>query len=71
MDAQQQHDQRMKVPSLKQDSKKQLEALLKAKNGPSGEPKQSAPLDPIARAMLDHPTLTRAEAEEMATKFGF
>jgi hypothetical protein len=76
MDAQQLHDEEQPDPrTLKLVSREKLEALLRAKNGPSGEPRQSArrvtPADPLEEAMREHPGLTREEAERMAEAFGF
>jgi hypothetical protein len=76
MDAQRYHDEEQPDPrTLKLVSREKLEASLKAKNGPSGEPRQSgkhAPVvDPLETAMKRHPGLTREEAEEIAAAFGF
>jgi hypothetical protein len=78
MDAQRYHDEEywkdFDPEKLKLISREKLEALLREKNGPSGEPRRSARpalVDPIEQAMRDHPGLTREEAEEMAREFGF
>ena len=73
MDAQQEHDQAMTIPtkaSLK-GSRKRLEALLNRKNADSSKTEQFTGLGPIARAMKRNPTLTRQEAEQMAREHGF
>ena len=71
MDAQQMHDEAMRLPTQEElkGSRKRLEALLKRKAS-SGNA-QSSGLGPIARAMRNHPGLTREEAEQMAEEAGF
>ena len=71
MDAQRMHDLEMEKTQAKPVSKERLEASLKAKNGPSGEPRRPVPFDPIEAAMQQNPGLTRKKAEEMADEFGF
>jgi hypothetical protein len=88
LDPQERHNQSFMPPRPeKVADKATLEASLRAKNGPSGEPpppeqlpksrpaqKLPAPktyFDPIASAMAQHPGLTREKAEEMARDFGF
>jgi hypothetical protein len=79
MDAQRYHDEEywkdFDPKKLKLISREKLEALLRAKNGPSGEPRRSGKpvthVDPLEEAMREHPGLTREEAEEMAESFGF
>lgn len=72
-DAQGEHDlavrgraQRMHLTG----SRRRLEALL-ARKAAEPTPKPYYGIDPIEAALLDHPSLTREEAEEMARAFGF
>jgi hypothetical protein len=73
MDEQTLHDEQPAPQKLA--SRAELEALLRAKNGPSGEPRRSGRtarlVDPLEQAMREHPGLTREEAERMAEAFGF
>jgi hypothetical protein len=76
MDAQRYHDENQPDPAKLslEGSRERLEALLKAKNGPSGEPPASVRhvlVDPIAQAMKHHPGLTREEADRMAAEYGY
>ena len=78
MDAQQEHDQQMKIPTNLDGSREVLEKLLKAKgktpkkkkSSRSSSAQQSAPLGIIGEAMRNHPGLTREEAERMLEAFG-
>ena len=72
MDAQQMHDHKMmQMPPVSQDSRERLEALLATKkNSPSSRTKRLRESDPISMALMDHPTLTRQEAMEIAEAFG-
>ena len=54
-----------------QESRAQLEALLKAKNGASKEPPPLTMLDPIEAAIKDNPGLTREKAVRLAEAYGF
>ena len=68
MDAQQEHDLENSKRPLKIAPRAELEALL-AKNEKNSSSAES--FDPIASAMKRHPGLTREEAEQMASDFGF
>ena len=72
MDAQQMHDHQMsKRKELSEGSRERLEALLATRNEtPSSQTKRLRESDPISMALMDHPTLTRQEAEEIAAAFG-
>ena len=69
MDAQQQHDRSL-VRKLKKlnlaGSRQRLEALLKAKHATLSDWS-----DPLASVLRQNPTLTRAQAEEMVSQYGF
>ena len=54
-----------------QESRAQLEALLKAKNGASKEPPPLTMLDPIEAAIKNNPCLTREKAVRLAEEYGF
>ena len=54
-----------------QESRAQLEALLKAKNGASKEPPPLTMLDPIEAAIKNNPGLTREEVVKLAEAYGF
>jgi hypothetical protein len=72
LDAQEEHDYEMsKRKTLQTGSKQRLEALLAKKNASSSESEQSSEQGPIARAMRNHPCLTKEDAMEMAEAFGF
>ena len=69
MDAQQQHDRSLarKLKKLNlAGSRQRLEALLKAKHAT-----HSNWSDPLASVLRENPTLTRAQAEEMVSQYGF
>ncbi len=74
MTSQQLHDQQLKKQltnlNLK-GSKQKLEAFLQKKKQPSNNLSQPEELPAIERAMMRHSGLTREEAEEMATMYGF
>ena len=76
MSDQDDHDYRMSKRKTSlgppyQESRAQLEALLKAKNGASKEPPPLSMLDPIEAAIKNNPGLTREEAVKLAEVYGF
>jgi len=73
MDAQEMHDYAMsKRKALSEGSRERLEALLKAKEQKIAKKKYIYRSDDsISMAMRDSPGLTREEAEEMASSYGF
>ena len=72
MDAQEMHDYEMsKRKELSERSRERLEALLATRNEtPSSQTKLLKESDPISMALMDHLTLTRQKAEEIAAAFG-
>ena len=66
MDAQQQHDRSRARKLNLAGSRKRLEALLKAKHATLSDWS-----DPLASVLRQNPTLTRAEAEDMVSQYGF
>ena len=70
MDALQEHDLRMKIPTDLEGSRERLEKLLKAKVKLSKKNKEPELLGPIASAMRNNPGLTLEEAVEMMEAFG-
>jgi hypothetical protein len=68
--AQEQQDQALEA-KLRLAPPQQFEALLQGKAAASSPRGSSTASDPLAQAMKDNPTLTRAKAEEMARAFGF
>ncbi len=71
MDAQMQHDAAMRpVRQTPKQVKMLKEYLARHRESGSLDPASDS-YDPIALAMVEHPTLTRAEAEKFARLFGF
>lgn len=68
--AQEQHDEKMTgKPRLTRDSKKKLEAMLKAK-GKASDRSHSDAYDWVGALQKQHPTLTDEKIAEMAEAFG-
>ena len=66
MDAQQKYDRSGAKKLNLAGSRQRLEALLRAKHATLSDWS-----DPLASVLRQNPTLTRAEAEEMVSQYGF
>jgi len=54
-----------------EDLAEKLAKLMLEREGAVSKQHPGEPLDAIERALMRHPGLTRAEAQEMADEFGF